>query len=80
MHGGKVDVEAEIASMHDGASTNAAQRRIIPSMLRKGEHPGDVLQFVVDRTMAQVGMRLDWTREAEVKVVVAASSPATTIL
>ena len=69
-HKGPVDVEAEFASMHDGASTNAAQTRIIPSLLRKGEHPDDVLELVVDRTMAQVGVRLGWTREAESKAVV----------
>ena len=69
-HKGPVDIEVEFASMTNGASTNAAQTRIIPSLLRKGEHPDDVLELVVDRTMAQCGVGLGWTREAETKKVV----------
>jgi hypothetical protein len=65
-----VELEAELASMCDGASTNAAQTRIIPSLLRKGGHPDDVLKFVVDETMARVGARLSWTREKEIRAVV----------
>ena len=66
-----VDVEAEFATIHDGASANAAQKHVIPSLLRKGEHPGDVLQFVVANTLAMAERHgLPWTREAEVKAVV----------
>jgi RecA-family ATPase len=66
---GPVDVEAEFSSMHDGGSTNAAQIRIIPSLLHKGEHPDDVLKFVVDETMARVGDKLGWKREVEIPEV-----------
>ena len=70
-HKGPVDVEAEFAGMHDGASTNAAQTRIIPSLLRKGEHPGDVLELVVDNTLAMAARHgLPWTREVEVTCAV----------
>ena len=55
--------------MVDGETVNAAQCRIVPSLLRKGEHPADVRDFVVDRTMSQIGTALGWTREREVKYV-----------
>jgi hypothetical protein len=63
---GPVDVEAELQSMRDGQSVNAAHCRVIPSKLRKGEHPQDVLDFVVDETMARIGLSLGWTRGKEV--------------
>ena len=66
---GPVDVEAELAAMTDG-NVNAAHTRIIPSLLRKGEHPDDVLKLVVDETMARVGARLNWSREIEVRAVI----------
>ena len=52
--------------MHDGQSTNAAHKRIIPSLLRKGEHPADVLNFIIDETVSRLGVRLGWTREKEI--------------
>ena len=67
---GPVDVEAELASMCDGATTNAAHTRVVPSLLRKGEHPDDVLKLVVDETMERVGARLNWSRDVEVRVVI----------
>jgi len=63
---GPVDVPAELATIVDGASANRVQCRVIASLLRKGEHPGDVLERVVDATLAQVD---GWTREAEVAAV-----------
>jgi RecA-family ATPase len=65
-----VDVEAELAAMADGKSVNAVHTRIIPSLLRKGEHPDDVLELVVNETMTRVGAALNWTREEEIRVVV----------
>ena len=57
--------------MTNGANPfNAVQTRIIPSLLRKSEHPDDVLELVVRETMERVGKRLNWTREAEVRAVV----------
>ena len=67
---GPVDVEAELSAMANGKAVNAVQTRIIPSLLHKGEHPEDVLNFVVDETMARVGTRLNWTREKEIHAVV----------
>lgn len=57
-----VNVGGEFAAMTDGASVNDAQCRIIPSRLRAGEHPDDVLQLVVDGTMAATGNKLGWSR------------------
>ena len=66
-----VEVAAEIETIADGASANAVQVRIIPSLLRKGEHPQDVLEYVVDATMEMAARHgLAWTREAEVKAVI----------
>jgi hypothetical protein len=67
---GPVDVETEIASICDGATANAAQCRIIPALLRKTMHPAEVLDYVVDATMARAKQcSLAWTREIEVTVV-----------
>ena len=55
---GPVDLDAELQAMTDGKLVNDVQIRIIPSLLRKGEHPDDVLKLVVDETMARVGDRL----------------------
>jgi RecA-family ATPase len=44
--------------------------RIIPSLLRKGEHPDDVLEFVVNETMTRIGTALNWTRAEEIRVVI----------
>jgi hypothetical protein len=63
---GPVDVEAELQSMIDGKTVNDAQMHMIPSKLRKGEHPQDVLDFIVDETMARIGVSLGWTRGKEV--------------
>lgn len=67
---GPVNVEDEFATMVDGASVNAAQCRIIPSRLRVGEHPNDVLPFVVDGTMQAIGNTLGWTRGIEARAVI----------
>jgi RecA-family ATPase len=63
---GPIEFAAELATITDGASANAVQCRVIPSLLRRGEHPDDVLELVVDATLAQVS---GWTRDAEVPVV-----------
>jgi AAA domain len=44
--------------------------RIIPSLLRKGEHPDDVLEFIVNETMTRVGAALNWSREEEIHIVI----------
>ena len=67
---GPVDLEAELAAMSAGKSVNATQIRIVPSLLRKAEHPDDVLKLVVDETMERVGSRLAWSRDVEVRVVI----------
>ena len=74
---GPVDVEAELAGMADG-NVNAVQIRIIPSLLRKAEHPDDVLKLVVDETMQRVGTRLNWSRDVEVRAVISRILSATT--
>jgi RecA-family ATPase len=67
---GPVDVEGEIASMCDGATTNAAQCRIIPALLWKAMHPNEVRDYVVDATMAMAERHgLNWTREKEICTV-----------
>jgi AAA domain len=66
---GPVSLEAELAAMTDGKSVNAVQTRIIPSLLRKAEHPDDVLKFVVDETMKRIGSRLAWSRDVEIRAV-----------
>jgi RecA-family ATPase len=67
---GPVNVEAEIASICDGATANAVQCRIIPALLRRAMHPAEVLDYVVEATMARAKQcSLAWTREAEVTAV-----------
>ena len=67
---GPVDVEAELSAMHDGASTNAAHCRVIPALLWRAINPNEVVEQVVDATMAMASRHgLGWTREAEVKAV-----------
>ena len=51
--------------MVDGETVNNAAMRISLSMLRKGEHPTDVQEFLVNEVMARVGPSLGWTREKE---------------
>jgi hypothetical protein len=64
-----VDVEAELQSLTAGASANLVQTRIIPHLLRKRMEPAEVLKFVVDETMARVGVALSWSRKVEVRYV-----------
>jgi RecA-family ATPase len=66
---GPVDVEAELLALERGRNANLVQRRIVPSMLRKGMDPYEVWDFVVDETMKRVGNRLGWTRAKEVVCV-----------
>ena len=65
-----VDLAAELAAMSDGKSVNAVHIAVIPSLLRKATHPDDVLALVVDETMNRVGERLQWSRDAEVRIVI----------
>jgi RecA-family ATPase len=65
-----IDLDAELAAMSDGKSVNAVHIAIIPSLLRKATHPDDVLTLVVDETMTRVGERLQWSRDAEVHIVI----------
>src|SRR5262249_16322203 len=55
-----------------GASANAVQTRVIPSLLRRAVPPAEVLETVVNATMEMAERHnLGWTREAEVKFVTA---------
>jgi RecA-family ATPase len=63
----RVDVDAELAGIIDGATANSAQTRVIPSLQRRGEHPDDILELVVDATMkAADSSGLGWTRNKEI--------------
>ncbi len=70
------DVEAKLGSLSDvsaeeaGGATNDVQMRTIASLLRKGVHPGDVLDQMVTETMTRAGNRLGWDRDAETKTVI----------
>jgi hypothetical protein len=68
-----LDVEACLAGMRpNGASVNEAQPRVILSLLQKAIPPAVVIDTVVDATMAMAKRSgLDWTREAEVRLVTA---------
>jgi hypothetical protein len=63
---GPVDPEAELGEIAPGRVNNI-QCRVIASMLRRGEHPDDVLERVVGATMDKAPP--DWTREVEVSCV-----------
>src|SRR5262249_11949252 len=61
------DVDAELAQIVDEASANDVQCRIIGHLVNCAEHPDDILERVVDATMAASERRvLGWTRETEV--------------
>jgi len=68
---GPVDAEAELAALAPtGAAVNFVHRRVIPSLLRRALSPQQVLNLVVDATMAMATKHgLDWTREREIKDV-----------
>jgi RecA-family ATPase len=65
-----VDLDAELAAMSDGKSVNAVHIAIIPSLLRKAIHPDDVMTLVVNETMARVGEKLEWSHDAEKRIVI----------
>src|SRR5262249_60431998 len=55
-----------------GASINDIQPRVILSLLQRAEHPSDVIEQVVNATMAVADAAgIGWTREEEIKAVVA---------
>jgi RecA-family ATPase len=69
---GPVDVEAELAAMEyesaAGNGVNATVCRVIPSLLRKGEHPADVLEHVVAAVMTMAERcGLKWSEQKEIK-------------
>ena len=70
---GRLDVEAALAAMQPtGASINDIQPRVILSLLQRAEHPSNVIEQVVNATMAVADAAgLGWTREEEIKAVVA---------
>ena len=70
---GRLDVEAALAAMKPtGASINDIQPRVILSLLQRAEHPSDVIEQVVNATMEVADAAgLGWTREEEIKAVVA---------
>jgi hypothetical protein len=70
--GGPVDVEAALADMEfessKGTGVNATVCRVIPSLLRRGEHPDDVLERVVSAVMGMAKRcRLKWSETVEIK-------------
>jgi hypothetical protein len=68
---GPVDVEAELDAMQPGgAAANDVQCRIIGSLINAAEHPLDIVDKVVDATMAMAQRsELGWTRGMETKEV-----------
>ena len=69
---GRLDVEAALADMEFESSTgngvNATVCRVIPSLLRRGEHPDDVLERVVSAVMGMAKRcRLKWSETVEIK-------------
>jgi hypothetical protein len=67
---GPVDIDAEWAALEAGKNANIVHCRIIPSMLRKGEHPAEVEDYVVRETMAMAERRgLGWKHDVEVAKV-----------
>ena len=72
--GEPVDAGALLAGLQpSGAAVNEALKHVIPSLLRRGEHPDDVLERVVNAVMAVAKEHgLDqgakaWTRKVEVE-------------
>jgi hypothetical protein len=70
--GDPVDVDAELAAMEyeskAGNGINVTVCRVIPSLLRKGEHPDDVLERIVTAVMGMAercGLR--WSATLETK-------------
>jgi AAA domain len=69
---GRVDAENELDAIHNGASANQVQCRVIPSLIWKAWHPNEIVRFVVDGTMqAAERAGLGWDRATEVEHVVA---------
>jgi len=66
---GRLDGEAALAAMKPtGASVNDTVCRVIPSLLRRGEHPSDVLERVVSAVMEMAKRcRLKWSETVEVQ-------------
>jgi hypothetical protein len=70
--GGPVDVEAALADMEFESSTgngvNATVCRVIPSLLRRGEHPDAVLERLASAVMGMAKRcRLKWSETIEIK-------------
>jgi AAA domain/Bifunctional DNA primase/polymerase, N-terminal len=70
--GAPVNVEVELGAMEYESATgngiNATVCRVIPSLLRKGEHPDDVLERIVASVMGMAERcGLKWSQDAEVK-------------
>jgi hypothetical protein len=69
---GPVDSDGELSAIRNGASVNAIQCRVIPSLIWKAWHPDEIVRFVVDGTMrAAEQAGLGWDRATEVKHVIA---------
>src|SRR5262249_45699168 len=66
---GRLDGEAALAAMKPtGASVNDTVCRVIPSLLRRGEHPSDVLERVVSAVMEMAKRcRLKWSETVEIQ-------------
>jgi RecA-family ATPase len=67
-HREKIDVDEALAAMQpDGGSVNKAQCSVIPALLWRAMNPNDIVDYVVDATMAMAERHgLNWLREVEV--------------
>lgn len=65
---GPLDVENCLAEMQpNGGSVNATLKKVIPSLLCRGEHPDEVLDHIVETVMAMaVRHGLPWDKQVEV--------------
>jgi hypothetical protein len=64
--GAPVVVEDEWDALAAGKSPNEVYKRIIPSLLRSGDHPQNVLEHVVSEAMVRKGEAEGWKRTDEV--------------
>ena len=67
----KVDVEALLTSLQpSGGAVNEVQSRVIPALIWRAMNPNDVVDYVVDATMAMAERHgLCWSRDVEVAEV-----------
>jgi RecA-family ATPase len=67
---GPVDVDGELDAIRNGEDANAAQTRVITSMIWRAIHPEEIAKRVIDSTMrAATRSGLKWDHAAEEKQV-----------